>query len=81
MRRLAAGAARLAGALSLLRKKRRRDGRGNLDAVHPDVEGAMLAWYTKNPKRTPTPFALEQAGKPSKIITLRALQVLQRVGT
>lgn len=73
------GDPRLEYALSLLRKKRRRDGRWKLDAVHPDVEGAMLAWYTRNPKRTPLPFALETPGRPSKMITLRALLVLKRI--
>jgi len=70
---------RLRFALDLLGKKRRRDGRWNLDAVHPDVEGGMAAWLEKHPKRRPTPFALEEVGQPSKMITLRAMQVLQRV--
>lgn len=67
---------RLAYALSHLRKKRRPDGRWNLDAVHPDVEGKIAEWYAKHP---PTPFALETPGAPSKMITLRALRVLRRV--
>lgn len=70
---------RLRYAISLLKKKRRRDGRWNLDSVHPDVEGSMAEWYMKNPKRTPTPFALEKPGEPSKIITLKAMQVLDRL--
>ena len=63
-------------ALTALREKRRPDGRWNLDAVHPDLEGNMAKWYAKAP---PTPFALEEVGEPSKMITLRALQVLRRV--
>ena len=70
---------RLGYAISLLKKKRRRDGRWNLDAIHPDLEGSMLEWYRKNPKRMPTPFALEKPGEPSKIITLKAMQVLERL--
>lgn len=71
---------RLKPALSLLRKRRRSDGRWNLDAVHPDVEGGIKEWYEKHPKDAPTPFALEKVGEPSKMITLRALRVLRRVG-
>lgn len=70
---------RLRYAISLLKKKRRRDGRWVLDAVHPDVEGGMKLWYEENPKRKPTPFALETPGEPSKIITLKAMQVLKRL--
>jgi hypothetical protein len=70
---------RLRYAISLLKKRRRRDGRWNLDAVHPDVEGSMAEWYKKNPKRTPTSFTLEKPGEPSKIITLKAMQVLDRL--
>ena len=71
---------RLRYALSLLKEKRRSDGRWKLDAVHPDLEGKMAEWYTKNPKRTPTPFTLEKPGEPSKMITLRAMLVLCRLG-
>jgi len=70
---------RLKVALSLVKEKRRPDGRWNLDAVHPDLEGNMADWYRKHPKDAPTPFALEKAGEPSKMITLRALQVLRRL--
>jgi hypothetical protein len=69
---------RLRPAISTLKEKKRNDGRWNLDAVHPDVAGGMAAWYQKNPKRKPTPFTLERPGKPSKMITLKALQVLKR---
>ena len=77
---------RLRFAISLLEQKRRPDGRWNLDAVHPDVKGSSLAtrwerWYRAHPKDRPTPFALETVGAPSKMITLRALLVLDRVGS
>lgn len=71
---------RLRDALSWLKQKRRSDGRWNLDAVHPDLEGPTLEWYRKHPKRL-TPFALEQPGAPSKMVTLRAMQVLRRLET
>ena len=70
---------RMKYALSHLAKKRRSDGRWNLDAVHPDVEGGMAEWYQKNPKHVPTPFALEKVGEPSKMITLRAMIVQERL--
>ncbi len=71
---------RLSHAIEALLRKRRQDGRWSLDAVHPDVEGAMRAWYDRNPRRRPVPFALEQPGEPSRMITLRALEVLKRLG-
>ncbi|OGS61396.1 MAG: hypothetical protein A3K59_07360 [Euryarchaeota archaeon RBG_19FT_COMBO_69_17] len=70
---------RLEHALSVLKRKRRADGRWNLDAVHPDLEGKMADWYAAHPKHRPTPFALEAPGEPSKIITLRAYLVLERL--
>jgi hypothetical protein len=72
------GDPRMAFARSLLEKKRRPDGRWNLDAAHPDVEGAMASWFLKHPKRMPTAFALETVGSPSKMVTLSALKVLRR---
>ncbi|HTS33526.1 MAG TPA: hypothetical protein VMI55_06275 [Thermoplasmata archaeon] len=71
---------RLKFALDHLRKKRRSDGRWNLDAVHPDVEGPIARWFEQHPRQRPTPFVVEPAGKPSKMITLTALTVLERVG-
>jgi hypothetical protein len=68
---------RLGHAVSALKKKMRPDGRWNLDAVHPDLEGGAAGWYAKNP---PHPFSLEVVGKPSKMITLTALRVLERLG-
>ena len=71
---------RLRFALDLLKKKRRSDGRWNLDAVHPDGGPRAEAWYAAHPKDRPTPLAFERPGRPSKMITLRALGVLARVG-
>jgi hypothetical protein len=71
-----AGDRRLRPALRLLRAKRRRDGRWNLDRVHPDIEpGPDRAAFVK----TVRPFTLERAGQPSKWVTLTALRVLKRV--
>jgi len=70
---------RLKHAVGVLKKKRRSDGRWNLDAAHPDLEGAAADWYRKHPKDAPTPFALEPVGQPSKMITLRAMQILARL--
>ena len=74
-----ADARRLKHALGELKKKRLKDGRWNLDAIHPDVEGKTAEWFAKHPRRAPTPSALEKVGEPSKMITLRALTVLKRV--
>lgn len=70
---------RLGSALDLLRKKRRADGRWNLDAdqTDPDPEGAK--WFAEHPNKRPTPLSFEAVGQPSKMITLRALTVLSRV--
>jgi len=70
---------RLQHALAFLEKKRRADGRWNLDAVHPDVEGGIAEWFAKHPKQAPTRFALEKPGAPSKMITLKAMLVLKRI--
>jgi hypothetical protein len=72
---------RLDHAIEVLKKKKNpRTGRWNLDAVHPDVDGATAEWFRVHPKQAPTPFALEKAGEPSKMITLKALVVLKRLG-
>lgn len=68
---------RLGYAASLLRQKRRPDGKWNLDAAHPDVAGNMVEWLRKHPNRAPVPFTLEKVGEPSKMITLRAMRVLK----
>jgi hypothetical protein len=68
-------------ALTLLKKKRRSDGRWLMDAVHPDYRnaGKMPKWWPKYKDRF-KPFSLEAVGEPSKMITLRALRVLKRLG-
>jgi hypothetical protein len=71
---------RLGYAIQLLKKKRRRDGKWLLDAVHPDVEGGMAEWFKKHPKDKPVPFSLEEPGRPSKLITLSGTRVLSRLG-
>jgi hypothetical protein len=71
---------RLGHAISLLKEKRRPDGRWNLDTVNPDPESEQAKWDRKNPKKATIPFALERVGKPSKMITLTALKVLKRIG-
>jgi len=70
---------RLQFALDHLRSRRRRDGRWNLDAVHPDVEGGMAEWFAKHPRDRPTSYALEKVGRPSKMVSLTALRVLSTV--
>jgi hypothetical protein len=70
---------RLAFALEVLERRRRRDGRWNLDAEHPDVSGGMEAWYQRHPNRRPIPLRLERPGAPSKLVTLTALNVLSRL--
>jgi hypothetical protein len=67
---------RLEYALTHLRKKRRADGRWNLDAVHPDLEGPPARYWAEHPTQRPTPLAFEEFGRPSKMITLTALRVL-----
>jgi hypothetical protein len=74
------GDRRLGHAAAALRKRRRADGRWDMGPVHPDVEGAMVDWYAMHPKHMPTRFSLEEPGKPSRMITLRALTVLKRIG-
>jgi hypothetical protein len=72
---------RAASALRLLKRKRLRDGRWLMDAVHPDLlnAGRLPRYYLKHKKEL-RPFSLEPAGRPSKMITLRALRVLKRMG-
>jgi len=70
---------RMRFALDLLRTKRRKDGRWNLDAIPPDVSGYMARFYRDNPSRWPDAKALETVGRPSKMVTLTALEVLDRV--
>ena len=69
---------RLNYAINLLKEKRRPNGRWNLDANHPDVAGWDADFLKKNPKYC-TPFALEKPGVSSKMITLKAMTVLNRL--
>ncbi|MCI4362357.1 MAG: terpene cyclase/mutase family protein [Thermoplasmata archaeon] len=70
---------RLDFGLDWLRRRQRPDGRWNLDALHPDVEGSIAAWIAAHPKQAPIPWGLEVPGQPSKLVTLTALRVLRRV--
>jgi hypothetical protein len=71
---------RLGFAISLLKKKRRPDGRWNLDAINPDPESPQGKWNKDHPKQATIPFAIEKPREPSKIITLIALKILSRIG-
>lgn len=71
---------RLEFALALLKRKRRKDGRWNLDSVNPDPESPLGRWNKEHPKQATTSFSLEAAGKASKMVTLTALKVLKRIG-
>jgi hypothetical protein len=72
---------RLRPAVRRLVKKRREDGRWNLDSAHPDLdnEGKFPQWWEAEKGRY-HPFTLEEVGRPSKMVTLRALTVLKRLG-
>ena len=73
------GDKRLGYAVSLLRRKRRPDGSWNLDSVNPDPESPQGRWDCEHPRQATTSFALEEPGKPSKMITLKALKILSRI--
>ena len=60
------GDRRLRPALNILMEKRRSDGTWLMDRLHPDSQKIK-------------PLLIEESGKPSKWITLRALRVLKRV--
>ena len=70
------GDKRLGYAFSLLKKKKRRNGKWLLEAVHPDVERGVTKYYDK---LNPIPVSIEKSGEPSKMITLKAMTVLHRV--
>jgi hypothetical protein len=75
------GDKRMGYAISLLKEKRRRDGRWNLDANRPEQSAALLSFRKAHPhSKDLTPFVLERPGEPSKMITLTALKVLSRIG-
>jgi len=66
---------RMRAPLDRLERKRRPDGRWNLDAAHPDLGATAYS------VRTPVyPFVLELPGAPSRWITTTALAVLRRAG-
>lgn len=71
---------RMSQALSLLKRKMRKDGKWVLDAVHPDFRDELWPRWRSKYARYFTPFSLERAGLPSKMVTLRALTVLKRLG-
>jgi hypothetical protein len=73
---------RAAEAVRLLKRKRLGDGRWLMDAIQPDFRNRG-----KVPRRLQAfvrigvkPLVFEPAGQPSKMITLRALRVLKRLG-
>jgi hypothetical protein len=75
------GDRRLGYATSLLKEKRRQDGRWNVDANRPEESTLLAGWRRTHPHSNDmTPFVLEQPGRPSKMITLTALKVLGRLG-
>ncbi len=72
---------RLGYAISLLREKRRHDGRWNLDANRPEDSAGLAAFRKSHPRSLDlTPYVLEGPGRASKMITLTALKILARVG-
>jgi hypothetical protein len=70
---------RLVPALNILKEKRQSDGTWLLDKVHPDL-GPGVDESSFGVDKAPIPFALEEEGKQSKWITLKALSILKRVG-
>lgn len=75
------GDQRAASAVRLLKKKMLPGGRWPMDAVHPDAlnGGKLPRWWPEYSRKVRS-FSLERAGMPSKMITLRALRVLRRLG-
>jgi hypothetical protein len=65
---------RLGPALKILEEKRQSDGTWLLDRIHPDLGPGIVESGFGIDKKV-RPFALEEAGKPSKWITLTALRV------
>ncbi len=72
------GDRRLGPALEILKHKRQSDGTWLIDAVHPDL-GSGVTESSYGVEGSVKPFWLEEAGNPSKWITLIALRVLKRV--
>ena len=74
------GDKRLGYAVSLLKEKRREDGRWNLDANRPEETAALAGWRKQHPgSKDMNPFVMERPGEPSKMITFRALKILERM--
>ena len=67
---------RLRPALKILMGKRRRDGTWLLDRSHPDIGRGVT--IHPDPSKI-KPLVIEEPGKPSKWVTLKALRVLRRV--
>jgi hypothetical protein len=70
------GDRRLRPALKLLADKRQRDGTWLMDRLHPDI-GPQTKIHPDKEKIKP--LLVEEAGKPSKWITMKALRVLKAV--
>src|SRR5579875_1331994 len=74
---------RMKFALDLLKRKRTGEGKWILDAVNPDIPKSLPSTsYSTLPPYEPfpaIPFGLEEVGRPSKMVTLRALKVLKNV--
>lgn len=68
---------RLAPALDWLQRRRHPDGSWNLDALHPDLEDDSYLPGVGAPFFS---LGVEFPGRPSRWITLTALQVLHRAG-
>jgi hypothetical protein len=73
------GDKRLGYAISLLKKKRRSDGRWNLDSLNPEPESPQGRWDHEHPRQATTRFALEEPGEASRMITLSALKIMNRI--
>ena len=72
---------RLEYAISLLKKKRRPDGKWNVDANRPEDSAALATWRKQHPNSEDlTPFVLEEPGRQSKMVTLTAMKVMKRLG-
>ena len=74
------GDRRLGYAISLVKEKRRKDGRWNVDANRPEDSSALAAFRKQHPKSADlTPLVLEEPGQPSKMITLTCMKIMARV--
>lgn len=71
---------RLGYAVSLVKGKRRKDGRWNVDANRPEDSPSLGAFRKAHPKSADfTPLIIEKPGEPSKMITLTCMRALARV--